>query len=102
MAGGEVRVRVTPRASADEIAGERDGVLLIRVSAPPVDSKANAAACRLLARCLGVRAAKVTVVRGERSREKTLRYEGVEQTQAQRRLREHLAQLDGPPEPATP
>ncbi len=93
MAGGELRVRVTARAHADEVTGQRGGVVLVRVSAPPVDGKANAAVCRLLAACLGLRPAKVTVVRGERSREKVLRYEGIGPAQAERRLRERLAPL---------
>jgi uncharacterized protein len=73
----EIAVRVTPRAHADEIVGERDGTLLVRVRAPPVDGRANAAVCRVIAKRAGVRAGDVTVVRGARSREKVLRVEGI-------------------------
>jgi uncharacterized protein len=76
MASAELRVRVTPRAHADEITGERDGTLLVRVRAPPEDGRANAAACQLIAKRAGVRASAVTVVRGLRSQEKVLRIEG--------------------------
>ncbi len=48
-------IRVTPRASANAVAGERDGVLLVRVTAPPVEGKANDAVVALLAKALGVR-----------------------------------------------
>jgi len=73
----ELRVRVTARASRDELAGLRDGVLHVRVSAPPVDGKANQAVCRLIARAVGVGRTRVTVVRGERSRDKVVRIDGV-------------------------
>ena len=45
-----VRVRLQPRARGDEIVGERAGALLVRVSAPPLDGRANQALCRLLAK----------------------------------------------------
>jgi uncharacterized protein len=72
----ELRVRVTPRASRDELAGLRDGVLRVRVTAPPVDGRANQAVCRLIAKAVGVGRTSVTVSRGERSRDKVVRIEG--------------------------
>ncbi len=80
-------MRVTPRARADEIVGERDGVVLVRVRAPPVDDRANAAVCKLLAKRLGTRASAVAVVRGARSREKVLRVESVTTAELARVLR---------------
>lgn len=74
----ELDVRVIPRASRDGLAGMRDGRLLVRVSAPPVDGKANAAVCALLAKAAGVPKGAVSVVRGESSRDKRLRIEGDE------------------------
>ena len=82
----ELRVRVTARASRDELVGLRDGVLHVRVSAPPVDGKANQAVCRLIARAVGVGKTSVRVVRGERSREKVVTIEGVEPEAALRAL----------------
>ena len=78
---GRLRVRVTPRAARSEIAGERDGVLLVRVTAAPEGGKANAAVCRLVARALGVAPSRVGVLRGAGSREKVLRLEGVDEPQ---------------------
>jgi uncharacterized protein (TIGR00251 family) len=69
----EIEIRVIPRAKRDEVAGERDGRLLVRTSAPPVDDKANAAVCRILAAHLGVAARDVVIVKGQRSRDKTVR-----------------------------
>ena len=73
----EIKVRVIPRARRDEIGGERGGVPLIRVTAPPVDGAANAALCRLVARRAGVSVRRVSVVRGQTSRDKVVRVEGV-------------------------
>jgi len=78
MPWSEIRVRLQPRAGAQELAGEREGVLVVRVTAPPVDGRANAALCRLIAKRAGVGVRAVSVVRGERSREKLVRVEGVE------------------------
>jgi uncharacterized protein len=72
----DVPVRLQPRASRNEIVGEREGRLVVRVTAPPVDGKANAALCKLLARHYGVAPSKVSVVRGESSRDKLVRIAG--------------------------
>jgi uncharacterized protein (TIGR00251 family) len=75
----EISVRVTTRASREQLAGLRDdGVLLARISAPPVDGRANGALCKLIARAAGVAPSKVTIVRGEHSRDKLVRVEGVD------------------------
>lgn len=71
-------MRVIPRAGRDELAGMRDGRLLVRVSAPPVDGRANAAVCALLAKAAGVPKRAVSVVRGESARDKRVRIEGDE------------------------
>jgi uncharacterized protein len=75
---GEIRVRLRPRGKGDELIGVRDGVLQARVSAPPVDGKANRALCRLIAKRLGVAPSKVSVVRGEKARDKTISVEGLD------------------------
>jgi uncharacterized protein (TIGR00251 family) len=74
----EIRVHLQPRAGKNEIAGERGGAVLIRVTAPPVDGKANEALCRLVAKAAGVAPSRVTVVRGHTARDKVLEVEGVE------------------------
>jgi hypothetical protein len=73
----DIEIRVIPRARRDEIAGERDGRLLVRVTAPPVDGKANAAVCKLIAGALDVTKSSVSILRGEASRDKVVRVDGV-------------------------
>ncbi|HEX2708829.1 MAG TPA: DUF167 domain-containing protein [Solirubrobacterales bacterium] len=77
MAEVQLAVRLRPRGHRDELMGIVDGVLQARVSAPPVDGKANRALCRLIAKRVGVAPSKVSVVRGEKSRDKLVRVEGV-------------------------
>jgi uncharacterized protein len=73
-----LRVRLQPRARADEVVGERDGAVLIRVTAPPVDGKANEALCRLIAKKAGVAPSRVTLIRGHTARDKTVNVDGVD------------------------
>jgi uncharacterized protein len=74
-----MRVRLQPRARREEILGERAGAVVIRVTAPPVDGKANAALCALVAKAAGVAPSRVSVVRGHAARDKVVRVEGVEE-----------------------
>ena len=66
-----------PGASRNEIAGKREGAVVVRVTAPPVDGKANKAACKLLAERCGIPPSRVEVVRGGSSRDKVIRLAGV-------------------------
>jgi uncharacterized protein len=72
-----IQVHVRPRASRDELLGMREGVLVARVSAPPVDGRANDSLCKLIARAAGVARSRVTVIRGERSRDKLVSVHGL-------------------------
>ena len=72
VGGATLRVRVSPRASRDEVAGERDGALVVRLTAPPVEGQANAALLRFLARQLGIPASMMSITRGAKGRDKVL------------------------------
>jgi uncharacterized protein len=74
---GRLALRVQPRSRKNEIAGERAGALLVRVTAPPVDGKANQAVRRQIANRLGVPAGRVSIVRGESSRDKLVEVAGI-------------------------
>ena len=71
-----VEIRLQPRGGRDAVVGERDGAVLIRISAPPVDGKANAALIAFVAKRLGVPKGSVTIVRGEAARNKVIRVDG--------------------------
>jgi uncharacterized protein len=77
MTDTQIIVRLHARAHTDALVGVRNGVLTARVCAPPVDGRANRALCRLIARRAGVAASRVTIVRGERSRVKLVRVDGL-------------------------
>lgn len=90
-----LRVRVQPRASRDAIAGERQGALVVRLTAPPVEGAANAALVRLLGRVLGIAPSAISVLRGAAGRDKLLRVEGVGAEDVR-------ARLAGPPAKGRP
>src|SRR5581483_3671264 len=71
-----VPVRVTPRASKNEIGGMQDGRLTIRVTAPPVDDAANEAVIELLSRQYGVPKRAIRIVSGMSSRNKVVEITG--------------------------
>ncbi len=81
-----IAVRLTPRAHENAIVGEREGALLVRVTAPPLDGRANDALCRLLAKRLGVGVRRISVVRGASAREKLVRIDGLALPELRRAL----------------
>jgi uncharacterized protein (TIGR00251 family) len=82
----EIQVRLQPRAKRNEVVGERGGAVVIRVTAPPVDGRANAALCQLIAERVGLPKGNVTVVHGASSRDKLVRVDGASETQLRRAL----------------
>src|SRR2546430_502152 len=73
-------------ASRDAILGWQDGVLRVRVTAPPVEGAANAAVVALVAKALGVAPSTVRVVGGERGRDKRVRVAGLTDADVRTRL----------------
>ncbi|GHV68658.1 hypothetical protein AGMMS49928_08730 [Spirochaetia bacterium] len=69
-------IKAVPGTSKSEIAGVKDGRLRIRIAAAPVDGKANAALISFLAKLLGCARGEITLLRGEKSRLKTLALPG--------------------------
>ena len=70
-------VRVSARASREAIEGEHAGALKVRLTAPPVEGRANESLCRLLAKRLAVPLSAVRIVAGEKSRTKRISISGV-------------------------
>jgi len=78
IAGGSlVRVRLTPKASANAFNGIAEGALRLRIQSPPVDGAANAKAREFLAKALGISRGAVSLERGAASRDKVFRIEGL-------------------------
>jgi uncharacterized protein (TIGR00251 family) len=71
-----VDVRVIPRAKKTELAGIRDGAILIRVSAPPVEGAANDAVVALLAERLAIPRRDIRIISGQGSRHKRIEIVG--------------------------
>jgi uncharacterized protein YggU (UPF0235/DUF167 family) len=70
------------------LAGERQGALLVRLNATPVEGQANRALLRLLARVLGVPASAVRLVRGAKARDKLIEISGLGRADVLARLSE--------------
>ena len=66
-------LHVQPGAKRTQVDGTHGDVLKVRLAAPPVDGKANAELVRFLAEAFGVPRRQVAIVRGETSRQKTVR-----------------------------
>jgi uncharacterized protein len=76
-------VRVQPRASKDEIAGEMSGALKVRLRAPAVEDRANQALVEFLAQLLKTPKSAVRILSGDRSRTKRIEIRGVTRQQIQ-------------------
>jgi uncharacterized protein len=69
-------LHIQPGAKKTEVAGEHGDALKIRLAAPPVDGKANAALLAFIAERLGVPKSAVTLKSGQTSRRKVVEVEG--------------------------
>ncbi len=65
-------VRVQPKASKDEFAEEQEGRIRVRITAPPVDGKANTHLIKFLAKTFGVAKSDIQIKSGETGRNKHL------------------------------
>jgi uncharacterized protein (TIGR00251 family) len=79
-------VRVQPRASRDEIAGETAGAIKIRLQAPALENRANEALIDFLAHLLKTPKSAVRLLSGERSRTKRIEIRGVTKQQIEQLL----------------
>ncbi len=75
---GDIEIRVIPRAGRSGVAGLRDGALLVRLAAAPVDGAANAELIAVLAGALHLPKRSIQIVSGERSRAKRVRIDGMD------------------------
>ena len=81
-----ITVRVIPRTATSGVAGMRGDALLVRLHAPPVEGAANDELIEVIARALAVPKRAVSIVSGERSRQKRVRVSGIDATTAAARI----------------
>jgi uncharacterized protein (TIGR00251 family) len=90
--GAALAIRVTPRASRNEISEiQSDGTVKIRLTAPPVEGKANEALVEFLAKVLDLPASKIEIVAGATGRDKLVSVFDIDAAALQRKILEHLA-----------
>ena len=90
----ELRVRVIPNAKKTGFAGFRDGELVLRLNAPPLEGKANKAAIEYVSRYFGVPRSAVMLVSGEKSRHKIFQIVGLDSSDLEGKL-SHFNSFDG-------
>jgi uncharacterized protein (TIGR00251 family) len=86
----ELQIRVIPRAGRNAFAGMREGALVVRLAAAPVDGAANEALIDLFSKTLSLPKRNITIVSGERSRLKRVRIDGLDREQVLAQLGVHL------------
>jgi uncharacterized protein (TIGR00251 family) len=89
--GAALTIRVTPRARKTEFSGiMEDGTVRIRVSAPPVEGKANKALIKFLSKVLKVRKNQIEIVAGEKGLDKIVSILDMSAEQVQERILKHF------------
>jgi len=79
---GDLEIKVIPRAGRSGFGGLRDGVLIVKLAAAPVDGAANDELIALLSKTLHIPKRDITIVSGDRSRTKRVRIAGLDKEQA--------------------
>jgi uncharacterized protein (TIGR00251 family) len=81
-----IRVHVIPNAKIDKVVGEHGDAIKVKLRAPAVEGKANAALRRFLAGKLSIPQRAIVLERGERSRDKVIRIDGLSEEEVRSRL----------------
>jgi len=84
------RVRIQPRAGRNEVAGTHGTALKIRLTAPPVEDRANRQLLEFLSELLGLRKDQVSILTGLRSRTKTVAILQLSKSEVIDRLAQYL------------
>lgn len=90
--GSALTIRVTPRMSKNEIAEiMNDGTIKIRLTAPPVEGKANEALIDFLAKILGINSSRIEIVAGMTGRDKLVTITDMDATTVHEKIIANLA-----------
>jgi len=84
--GARLQVKVQPRSSRNEIMGITGDCLRIKLTAPPVEGKANKKLVKFLGQVFDCGAGKIRITRGATSRRKLLEITGVTEEEIRRRV----------------
>ena len=79
-------VKVTPNAGRNEITGFKEGVLQVRIAAPPEKCKANKELTDFLSETLGMKKSSILIIKGQTSRNKVIVIEGISGDEVLKRL----------------
>jgi uncharacterized protein (TIGR00251 family) len=80
------KIHLLPRASRDEICGLQGDAIKVKVTAPPIEGKANMALQRFIAKKLHLASSQVEIMAGKRSREKILKVSGISRAEVEKAL----------------
>jgi len=81
-----IRVHILPNAKVDKVVGDHGDAIKIKLRAPAMEGKANAALIRFLAAQLGILPRQIALMRGQKSRDKLIRIKGLSEKEVQERL----------------
>jgi uncharacterized protein (TIGR00251 family) len=81
-----LKIHLHPRASRDEIVGLHGDALKVRITAPPLEGKANKALKRFIAKKLNLPSSQVEIIAGQHSREKLLQITGISRVEVEKAL----------------
>jgi len=79
--GLRIEVKVQPRSSRNQISGEQEGALKVKLTAPPVEGEANQALVNFLSRLLKLPRKNIILIRGETTRNKLIEIRGISKEQ---------------------
>ena len=84
--GAKISLRAYPNASRDEVIGFTDGVLHVKIAAPPVRGKANERLIAFFSQLLGISKGSVSIIKGHTSRNKLIAIDGLSRDDVMKRL----------------
>jgi len=84
-----ITVHVQPNANQNKVVGFRDGVLQVRIAAPPIKGKANQELVKFLSTLLGVSKSSLSIEKGVTGKKKTVAVRGLGQDRVLRLLEKY-------------
>ncbi len=86
MPSCQLKIRLQPRASKDEVIGRQGDEIKVRITAPPVEGAANKHLIKFISKRLGVKPSSVELTAGHKGRSKVLKIEGLTLAEAETAL----------------